>query len=196
MKPCYGLTGGIGSGKSTVEKIFAQLGARIVDTDLISRQLTVAHGAAIPDITKTFGSDYLDASGAMNRTKMRELIFADAKAKKRLESILHPLILTQAKALASSPTQAPYTLVVVPLLFESRNYKDWLSSVIVVDCTEQQQIERTMHRSGLTRPAVQAIMAEQISRTERLRLADWVVFNDGELSALTKQIEKLHSQLI
>jgi dephospho-CoA kinase len=191
-----GLTGGIGSGKSTVAQLFAELGARIVDTDLISHQLTRPGGAAIPLIRQAFGPEFIDDQGALDRARMRELIFADSVAKQRLEGILHPLILAQSREQASSPTDAPYTLIIVPLLFESGRYREWLHRVIVVDCPEELQIERTVRRSGLGIPEVRAIMAQQLERARRLELADDVIRNDGDLDALRTQVGKLHASLI
>lgn len=196
MKLCHGLTGGIGSGKSTVATLFSELGARIVDTDLIAHQLTQTGGTALPAIRREFGDGFMTQSGAMDRAKMRQLVFSDDSAKKRLEAILHPLIREQSQLLAESKSEAPYTLVVVPLLFESGRYRDWLHQVIVVDCTEQQQIARTMQRSMLTETEVRSIMAQQISRYERLRLADAVIQNDSQLNDLRPQVEELHSRLI
>lgn len=196
MKLCHGLTGGIGSGKSTVATLFSELGARIVDTDLIAHQLTQTGGTALPAIRGEFGDGFITQSGAMDRAKMRQFVFSDDCAKKRLEAILHPLIRERAQLLAQSQNDAPYTLVVVPLLFESGRYRDWLHQVIVVDCTEQQQIARTMQRSMLTETEVKSIMAQQISRHERLRLADAVIQNDSQLNDLLPQVEELHSRLI
>jgi dephospho-CoA kinase len=190
------LTGGIGSGKSTVATLFSELGARIVDTDLIAHQLTQTGGTALPAIRREFGDGFMTQSGTMDRAKMRQLVFSDDSAKKRLEAILHPLIREQSQLLAESKSEAPYTLVVVPLLFESGRYRDWLHQVIVVDCTEQQQIARTMQRSMLTETEVRSIMAQQISRHERLRLADAVIQNDSQPNDLRPQVEELHSRLI
>lgn len=196
MKLSHGLTGGIGSGKSTVATLFSELGARIVDTDHIAHQLTQAGGEALPAIRKEFGDGFIAPSGAMDRTKMRQLVFSDGSAKKRLETILHPLIREQSQRLAESSSEAPYTLVVVPLLFESGRYRDWLNQIIVVDCTEQQQVARTMQRSMLSETEVKSIMAQQISRHERLRLADAVIQNDSQLNDLRIQVAELHSRLI
>jgi dephospho-CoA kinase len=196
VKLCHGLTGGIGSGKSTVATLFSELGARIVDTDQIAYQLTQISGAALPSILKEFGDGFIDSTGAMDRVKMRQLVFSDVTAKKRLESILHPLIRQQSKMAATSASDAPYTLVVVPLLFESDRYREWLHQVIVVDCTEEQQIARTMPRSKLSEAEVLSIMAQQISRNERLRLADYVIHNEDNILGLREQVKKLHSQLI
>lgn len=194
--PCFGLTGGIGSGKSTVARFFSELGARIVDTDLISHQLTQANGTAIPLIHRAFGAEFIGADGAMNRARMRELVFADQDAKHRLEAILHPLILSEAKAQAGADTTAPYTMVVVPLLFENGRYRDWLQRAIVVDCPEQQQIARTMQRSELTEQAVRAIIGHQIERPQRLQLADDLLHNHGSTEELREQVKTLHSRLI
>jgi dephospho-CoA kinase len=190
-----GLTGGIGSGKSTVAGLFAALGARIIDTDAISHALTGPGGAAIPAIREKFGNASLVADGSMDRNKMREAIFADASARQRLESILHPLILQQARHLAAQATDAPYTLVVVPLLFEGGRYADWLHRVITVDCPEQQQVARTMKRSGLNESDIRSIMARQHSRAERQRLADDTIRNDGSLERLKAQVEAMHRRL-
>jgi dephospho-CoA kinase len=196
MPLCHGLTGGIGSGKSTVSTLFSELGAHIVDTDLIAYQLTQAEGEALPAIRMEFGDGFIAPAGAMDRAKMRQLVFSDVAAKKRLEAILHPLIREKSQILAESRNEAPYTLVVVPLLFESGRYRDWLHQVIVVDCTEQQQVARTMQRSMLPETEVRSIMAQQISRNERLRLADAVITNDSQLDDLRLQVEELHSRLI
>jgi dephospho-CoA kinase len=196
VKLCHGLTGGIGSGKSTVATLFSELGAHIVDTDQIAHQLTQIGGEAITAIRNKFGDDFIDLDGAMDRAKMRQLVFSDATAKKRLESILHPLIRAQSQRLAESPSDAPYTLVVVPLLFESGQYHDWLHQVIVVDCAEAQQIARTMQRSHLSEEEVRAIMSQQVSRTQRLESADAVIQNGGSLAELRLQVEELHSRLI
>jgi dephospho-CoA kinase len=190
-----GLTGGIGSGKSTVADMFATLGVRIIDTDLISRQLTQAGGAAIPVLREVFGPDVIDAQGALDRAAMRELVFSHPEEKKRLEAILHPLILAQAKLQAASPTDAPYTLVVVPLLFENRRYSDWLHHVITVDCPKEAQIRRTMQRSKLDEASVRAIMAQQLPREERLALSDENILNNGSLDELKKQVVGMHRRL-
>jgi dephospho-CoA kinase len=190
-----GLTGGIGSGKSTVADMFAALGARIVDTDLISRQLTQAGGAAIPAIRTAFGTEIIDANGALDRNKMRELVFGNPNEKRRLESILHPLIYEQTRKSANANTDAPYTLVVVPLLFESGRYTNWLHRIITVDCPEETQISRSMQRSQMDEAAVRAIMATQFSRAQRLALSDEIITNNGTLDDLKTQIIGMHHRL-
>jgi dephospho-CoA kinase len=190
-----GLTGGIGSGKSTVADMFAALGVRIIDTDLISRQLTRAGGAAIPALRDAFGASVIDAQGALDRTVMRKLVFSYPEEKMRLETILHPLILAQAKQQAASQTEAPYTVVVVPLLFENRRYSDWLNRVITVDCPEEAQIRRTMQRSQLDETAVRGIMAQQLGREARLTFSDEKILNNGSLDDLKKQVIGIHHRL-
>jgi dephospho-CoA kinase len=189
------LTGGIGSGKSTVANMFATLGVRIIDTDVISRQLTQTGGEAIPAIRAAFGPHALNDQNALDRSKMRELVFGDPGARKRRESILHPLILTHVRRQAAEFTDAPYTLIVVPLLFESGSYANWLQRVIAVDCPEEAQIARTAQRSGLDESTVRAIMAQQLARCERCRLADEVLHNDGGLDDLNKQVVGMHRHL-
>jgi dephospho-CoA kinase len=190
-----GLTGGIGSGKSTVADMFAAQGVRVVDTDLISRQLTQINGAAIPSIRTAFGAEVINAAGALDRDKMRALVFDHPAEKKRLESILHPLIFEQARKQAYSSTDAPYTLVVVPLLFESGRYTGWLHRIITVDCPEETQIARTMQRSCLDDAAVRAIMSTQHTRTQRLTLTDEIISNNGNLDELKMQVVGIHRRL-
>ncbi len=196
MKPCHGLTGGIGSGKSTVARLLGELGARIIDTDQIAHQLTARAGLAMPAIRAQFGAEYVAADGALDRARMRHCVFADPDAKQRLQDILHPLILALARAAAAATTTAPYTLIVVPLLFESGRYRDWLQRVIVVDCPEPEQIRRTMQRSGLAEAEVRAIMAQQLDRASRLKLADDIVANDGDLDGLRAEVSRLHQSLL
>ena len=195
MNYLVGLTGGIGSGKSTVTEMFAAHGVRIIDTDLISRQLTQAGGQAIQAIRDAFGAHLIDPQGALDRRRMRELVFGNPTERKRLEAILHPLIFAQTKLQAAAPSDAPYTLIVVPLLFESGRYAGWLHRVITVDCPEDAQITRTMQRSNLGEAAVHAIMAQQLSRSERLRLANEVIRNDGNLQELQSQVDAMHRRL-
>ncbi len=195
MNYLVGLTGGIGSGKTTVADMFAELGARIVDTDHISHQLTQSCGEAIPALLETFGEHIINAQGALDRDKMRELIFANPEERKRLEAILHPLILAQTKQQAASPTDAPYTLIVVPLLLENGRYSDWLHRVITVDCPEDDQVRRTMQRSNLNEAAVRAIMAQQIDRKSRMELSDDIINNNGSMDDLNAQVVGMHRRL-
>lgn len=187
-----GLTGGIGSGKTTVANLFAARGASVIDTDEIAHQLTRPGGIAIPAIAAQFGSDFIASTGALDRTRMRDLVFADPLQKKRLEAILHPLIRAECER-AAAAAHGPYLLFVVPLLVESGNWRQRVSRILVIDCPEQQQIIRVMDRNGLSEAQVRAIMASQASREERLAAADDVVLNDGKLETLEPQVERLHA---
>jgi dephospho-CoA kinase len=186
-----GLTGGIGSGKSTVADLFAARGASIVDTDQIAHSLTVPHGPAMPAIVAQFGPGFADASGAMDRARMRSLVFADPGAKARLEAILHPMIRDAATAAAAAAT-GDYVIFAVPLLIESGTWRERVSRILAVDCPEQLQIARVMARNGLPEAQVRAIMAAQVSRDQRRAAADDIIVNEGGIDALGPQIERLH----
>jgi dephospho-CoA kinase len=190
-----GLTGGIGSGKSTVASIFGELGVLVIDADQLAHELTAPGGAAIESIRTAFGSDYLDAHGALDRARMREKVFADPAAKSELESILHPMIRVEAERRAARAT-SPYVILMIPLLVETGEPRARCDRVLVVDCPESTQIERVAARSGLPRDAVEAIMSAQVSRAERLRHADDVIDNGGPAEALRPQVEKLHARYI
>lgn len=188
-----GLTGGIGSGKSTVADMFADLGAILVDTDLIAHQLTAPGGLAISAISQEFGSNYITAEGAMDRAKMRETVFQNTEAKLRLEAILHPLIWQESQRQAEL-AQGSYLIYVVPLLVESGKWKDRVDRVLVVDCPEELQIQRVMQRNALSQAQVQAIMQHQANRAERLAAADDVILNDGPRDQIRAQVEQLHQR--
>jgi len=190
-KFAVGLTGGIGCGKSTVAELFAQCGATVIDSDAISHQLTAPGGAAIAAIRSAFGDACIDANGALDRARMRQRVFSDAAARHQLEGILHPLIRAQMLAQATDAA-SPYVLLVVPLLFEASGYRELVQRTLVVDCTEGAQIARAMQRSGLSDQEVRAIMAQQISRAERLRLADDVIENNAGPEALPPRVQQLH----
>lgn len=192
---CIGLTGGIGCGKSTAAGMLAALGAAVIDTDEISRELTASGGAAMPAIEQTFGKDYLDPDGALERAKMRERVFRDPAEKRRLEDILHPLIREETR-LRIARARAPYVVLVVPLLLETGAYKDLVQRVLVVDCDEAEQVSRTEARSGLTPEQVRAIMANQLPRTQRLAAADDVLRNDGGFEKLRHDVEALHARYL
>ena len=187
-----GLTGGIGSGKSLVADMFAARGAALIDTDLIAHRLTAPGGMAMPAIRDAFGEDFVTPQGAMDRARMRALVFSDGAAKGRLESILHPLIRSATES-AAREASGLYRIFVVPLLVESGNWRQRVSRVLVVDCPEALQIERVMRRNGLAEEQVRAIMAAQASRRDRLAAADDVVVNDGDVAALTPQVDRLHA---
>ncbi|MBC7683746.1 MAG: dephospho-CoA kinase [Bdellovibrionales bacterium] len=188
-----GLTGGIGCGKTTVANLFAELGATLVDTDLIAHDLTSPHGSAMAAIVDQFGPAFATADGALERARMRELVFADPGAKARLEAILHPRIRDAALAQAAAASGA-YVIFVVPLLLESGTWRERVTRVVVIDCPEEVQVARVMARNGLSVKQVHAIMATQASRAERLAAADDVITNAGEIGQLRPQIARLHAE--
>jgi len=190
-----GLTGGIGCGKSTVADLFASLGASIVDTDAIAHALTAPHGAAMPVILAEFGPDFATPEGALDRARMRSLVFSDAGARGRLEAILHPRI-RDATAAAALIATGPYVIYAVPLLIESGSWRERVARVLAVDCSEDTQVARVMQRSGLSPDQVRAIMATQVTRAERLAAADDVIDNDDGLEALLPQVTRLHERYL
>jgi len=194
MTICIGLTGGIGCGKSTVAKLFATHGAAIIDTDTISHSLTQAGGAAIAPIRATFGDAYISDDGALNRAKLRQLIFSDAAAKQQLEDILHPLILEQSKTQLQQSHNAPYVVIVVPLLLKSPAFQQLVQRVLVVDCDDENQITRVTARSQLSRSEVMTIMAQQTPRAARLASADDIISNNAHIDDLEMQVTDLHKR--
>lgn len=184
-----GLTGGIGSGKSTVAGFLREAGATIVDTDAISRGLTSAGGAAMAAIAQEFGAGFVTADGALDRERMRALAFSDTAAKRRLESVLHPLITKEALAQAEAALQAPLVVFDVPLLVESGRWRARVARVLVVDCSVQTQIARVLQRPGWTRERIDGALAAQATRDARRAAADAVLLNDGiSLVALRNEV--------
>lgn len=196
--PFVGLTGGIGSGKTVVSNALTELGAGVIDTDLIAHEISAPNGSAIPLIQNQFGADYIHPDGSLDRSKMRNLVFVDPNARKSLEAITHPLIweetIRQAEQLIREG--APYLVFVVPLLIESGNWKSLLDYLVVVDCPMETQIERVMQRSKLTRHEVERILEAQASRDERLTHADLVIENQGTLHHLQTEAVKLHQKIL
>lgn len=176
-----GLTGGIGSGKSTVASMLAQCGAFVIDADAIARQLTAPGGAAMAAIARQFGVDFVTAEGALDRERMRALAFSDPGARQQLEAIIHPLVGEETWRQAGAAQVSGHACLVfdVPLLVESATWRQKVDHVLVVDCLAETQIARVMARNALTRPAVEAIMLNQSQRLRRLKAADSVIFNDG-----------------
>jgi len=197
MTPAFsvGLTGGIGCGKSTVADLFAALGATIVDTDVIAHALTAPQGAAMPAIVAEFGPDFTQPDGALDRARMRTLVFSDATARARLEAILHPRIRAATEAAGQAATGA-YVIYVVPLLIESGSWRERVTRVLAIDCSEDTQVARVMQRSHLSADEVRAIMATQVTRARRLAEADDVVDNDAGLDALRAQVQALHERYL
>ena len=191
MNPVIGLTGGIGSGKSTVADLFYRLGVTVVDTDRIAHELTGAEGAAMPEIIAAFGKDIALPQGALDRAAMRQRVFTDASAKPRLEAILHPKIRQESRQRCQAATSV-YVLLAVPLLVETGVWRQEVRRVLVVDCDEATQIARVKARSALSAAEVLAIMATQATRSERLAVADDVILNNGTPEALEPQVQALH----
>ncbi len=193
-----GLTGGIGSGKTTVANLFQSLGAGLVDTDQVAHDLTAANGAAMSAIHAAFGATVITEDGAMNRAAMRDLVFRDSSSKAKLEAILHPLIRAEAdrRVQQSIGAGAPYVLLAVPLLFESLSYRASTRETLVVDCTVATQIARVQSRSALSADEVARIIAAQVPRALRLQLADRVIVNADTVDALKAPIAQLHAHYL
>jgi dephospho-CoA kinase len=187
-----GLTGGIGSGKSTVAHMLQQLGCQLVDADAISRASTAPGGAAMQSIVQAFGPALLTAEGALNRDAMRQLVFSNPDAKKQLESIIHPIVREQIEAACNTPT-APCVVLDIPLLAESRSWQDRVDTIWVVDCSPQTQIQRVMQRNGWSREQVEQVLAAQATREQRLAIAHTVLHNDHTtLGELEGQVQAAH----
>ncbi|MBT9539041.1 dephospho-CoA kinase [Thiobacillus sp.] len=189
------LTGGIGSGKSTVADAFAALGVPVIDTDVIARELTAPGGAALNPVREVFGDAVMQPDGTLDRAALRQRVFSDTEARLRLEAILHPLIRRGVEQ-ALSGLAARYALIVVPLLVETGAYRDVLQRILVVDCPESTQVERVMARSGLAREEVGTILAAQATRAERLAIADDVIANTATPEDLRAMVAALHQRYL
>lgn len=187
-----GLTGGIGSGKTTVSDLFEELGIEVVDADVVSRQLTAVNGGAMPEIIKHFGAEAASSDGSMNRKFIRELVFSDPSAKTALENILHPLIRKECQRQLDA-SQSPYTILSVPLLIESPFWRSSIDRLLVVEAPEALRIERVVQRSHLTPEAVKKIVSTQATTSQRLDAADDVIENVGTFVMLKTSVLKLHS---
>ena len=190
-----GLTGGIGSGKSAAAEEFARLGAAVVDTDAIAHELTAAGGAAIDEVRRVLGDEYIDGTGAMDRAKVRARVFSDPAARARLEAVLHPRIRAESERRIAA-ARAPYVVHVVPLLLESGDYRRRVARVLVVDCAPELQAARVRRRSGLAEQEIRRIIAAQMPRAARLAAADDVIDNSGGIDALHKQVAALHARYL
>ncbi|HOY70349.1 MAG TPA: dephospho-CoA kinase [Methylotenera sp.] len=192
------LTGGIGSGKSEVSRQFAKLGVPIVDTDEIAHELTATGSPVLAQINQLFNADFLAKDGSLDRAKLRAHVFNSPSERQKLEALLHPLIRANAlKKLAENEHQfhPSYQILVIPLLFESNQYAGLVHKTLLVDCAEDLQIQRAMARSQLDEAQVKAIMAAQVSRATRLKLADEVIENNGSLAELIENVAKMHKKL-
>lgn len=190
-----GLTGGIGSGKSSVARIFSALGAAVIDTDEIAHRLTRKGTPVLATIIELFGSSYQLPDGNLDRAKLRKRIFSDHAAKEKLETLLHPLIKRQVVS-EMNEAQGPYLVLVIPLFFETGAYRDLVDRILVVDCDENQQISRAMSRSQLSADAVRSIIAHQIPRAERINQADDILSNRGSHADLEEHTKELHQQYL
>ena len=186
-----GLTGGIGSGKTTVAECFKARGIAVIDVDTIAHQITAAGGEAIPLIVQSFGAQVIAADGSLDRQKMRDIVFEDPQQRQRLEAMLHPMIRAISDRQVATASSA-YVVLAIPLLIESGNPRERVKRIVVVDCPESLQIERVMKRSGLSESRVRSMMQAQASRAQRLAVADAVIVNDAGLEAVDAQVEALH----
>jgi dephospho-CoA kinase len=192
------LTGGIGSGKSAAGSGFEKLGIPVIDSDAIAHQITAPNGLAIPAITQTFGADYLTAEGALDRAKMRYLVFSDPHALKLLEAITHPLIksISEEKASQALKTNPAYIIFMIPLLFESQGWQGRFQKIVVVDCSIDHQIQRVILRNNLQQEDIEKIIATQAPRAVRLQYADYVLNNNGTLDELQEQVNAIHTKIV
>ena len=190
-----GLTGGIGSGKSSVAQCLGELGAALIDADEISRRCTLAGGLAMPCIAREFGHEFVQPDGAMDRARMREHVFSTPDAKQKLESIIHPLVHNEVQRLADAVT-APCLVFDVPLLVESARWRSQLDRILVVDCSMETQVARVMARNGWPRSQIEAIVKQQSPREHRLTAADWMLGNDGiDMATLRALVRRLAPRL-
>ena len=188
-----GLTGGIGSGKSTLAGLLMARGLDVIDADALSHQLTAAKGAAMPEIQKLFGNEFIAPDGSLSRERMRALVFEQPQAKEQLQSLLHPMIfqlIQQALEFVKNKGK-PLVVLDIPLLVESRHWRQNLDRVLVVDCSAETQIRRVTQRSQMSAAEVERIMANQASRAQRLSAADWVVANDTDDFKLLEENARL-----
>lgn len=189
-----GLTGGIASGKSTVANFFAELGAPIIDTDVIAREVVAEGAPALDRIRDAFGDSVFNDDGSLDRQSMRTLVFADDEKRQQLEGILHPLI-REAAVMQAGAVTAPYMIIVVPLLVESP-MKDFMDRVLVVDCSEHVQLDRLKLRDKEDEEQARRMIAAQASRDERLAIADDIVLNDADLGATRSRVAALHEKYL
>lgn len=185
-----GLTGGIGSGKTTASDYFATLGVPIIDTDIIARELVRPGEPALQEIVKLFGGQVLDAAGELQRDIVRELVFKDPAKRRQLEDILHPRIRDRCLELAAQ-VNTPYCMIVIPLLLETRYPMD-LDRILVIDTVEDNQYQWVAERDGLDKSQIEAVLASQASREDRLAVADDIVVNDGNMDHFYRELDKLH----
>ena len=185
-----GLTGGIGSGKTTVANMFAQLGATVIDADKIAHEITATNTDQANKIVKHFGKDFLQVDGALNRRKLRKIVFQIPQERKWLENLLHPMIRQEIKDKIAMAT-TPYCILVIPLLTKSSHYH-YIDRILVVDAPEELQIKRAAQREKVSEADITAIIKSQTARKERLAIADDIIVNDGAMTDLHSHVEELH----
>ena len=190
-----GLTGGIASGKSAASNYFASLGIPLIDTDLISRELVQPGSQGLQRIAETFGETVLDATGALDRARLREIVFSSDAQRRQLEDILHPAIRDRVEELLAEIANAPYVIIVIPLLIETR-YPIPVDRVLVIDTEEERQLDRLMQRDGFSIEQARAMLDAQAARQQRLQHADDIVTNDGSIKQLHAQLLKLHDNYL
>ena len=191
-----GLTGGIGSGKSEAAKLFAELGAPVVDVDVISHELTTKGQATLKKIAQVFGKDILSSDGSLNRAALRQKVFADSEVRKKLEAILHPAIYNKATERLQENASAPYQILAIPLLFESDRYLKIINRSLVIDSDTKLQIVRASKRDGLLEADIQKIIDVQMPREKRNALADDIILNDGSIEELKEKVKQVHEKYI
>ena len=189
-----GLTGGIGSGKSAVTDLFAKLDVAVIDMDVLAREVVRPGQAALAEIKTVFGQDICNAQDELDRKRLRQIIFADAQKRKQLEAITHPRIRQRVEEIIAG-LAAPYCIIVIPLLFES-DRRDNLDRILVVDCDPEEQIRRTMQRDRIDADYVKRIIASQVDRQERLKGADDIISNNGNIDELAAQVKQLHHKYL
>jgi dephospho-CoA kinase len=190
------LTGGIGSGKSEATRTFQTLGVPVVDLDVIAHQLTAAGASIVTQIATVFGAEFVTEEGALNRPRMRALIFSHPDARARLNAIMHPAIFDEAMLQFKKLAEYPYIVLAIPLLQESGRYLPYIHHVLLIDCEVPLQVSRVMQRSGVSEDEAKQMIEAQSSRESRLAIADTVIANDEDLPALHKKIEQFHKNYI
>ncbi|CAM8293127.1 CoaE Dephospho-CoA kinase [Candidatus Methylopumilus planktonicus] len=191
-----GMTGGIGSGKSEALKIFKSLSIKVIDLDNISKEITETSHQAIQEIKLVFGDAIFDQDNQLDRKKLKEIIFSDKNKKINLEKILHPKIYEEVKKRLNALSHESYVVIDIPLLFETNQYTSLISRSLVIDCKENDQIERVKKRDGIDISVIQSIIDQQINRSSRIEKADDVVINDGSIENLEESIKSLHKKYL
>ena len=191
-----GLTGGIGSGKSAAAKILKGLGLKIIDLDQITHDLMQPGKLAYIKIKKEFGEKYIDTKGALDRKLLREAIFSSFDLKKRIESILHPIIFEECSKQLNKLKHEKYIVLVIPLLFETKNYISHIDESLLIDCDLETQIERVIKRDSVSKALANRIIKNQMNRQDKQLLADKVILNDGNINHLENQLDSYYKKLL